>query len=67
MKTNITVCEMAAIALGLDKDAISKLIINGSNYLSPPAVDLNNSKKSDVITGFHRDFGLITAHAPTRF
>jgi isopenicillin N synthase-like dioxygenase len=67
LQTNITVCEMTAIALGLERDAISKTIANGANYLSPPGMDLSKSKIGDVITGFHRDFGLITAHAPTRF
>lgn len=35
-KTNITIAEMTAIALGLDKDALSKTFVNGANYLSPP-------------------------------
>lgn len=30
-------------------------------------MDLAKSKIGEVITGFHRDFGIITAHAPTRF
>ena len=66
-KTNITIAEMTAHALGLEKDALSKTFINGANYLSPPAMDLSKSKLGDVITGFHRDFGIITVHAPTRF
>ena len=43
------------------------MIEHGSNYLSPPGVDLSKSKRGSVITGFHRDFGLITAQAKTRF
>ena len=43
------------------------MFINGSNYVSPPACDLTKSRQGDVITGFHRDFGLITVHTPTRF
>lgn len=66
-KTNLTVCEMAAVGLGLDIDALSKTILRGANYLSPPGVDLSKSKPGDVITGFHRDFGLITVQAKTRF
>lgn len=58
---------MTAHALGLEKDALSKTFINGANYLSPPAMDLSKSRLGDVITGFHRDFGIITVHAPTRF
>ena len=67
LNTNLTICEMTAIAMGLQKDAITKTFINGSNYISPPACDLNKNKQGDVITGFHRDFGLITTHTPTRF
>lgn len=65
--TNTTICEMAAESFGLERDAFSKHIKNGSNYISPPGVDLAKSKQGEVITGFHRDFGLMTAHAPTRF
>ena len=67
LNTNLTVCEMTAIAMGLDKDAITKTFINGSNYISPPACDLTKNKQGDVITGFHRDFGLMTVHTPPRF
>ncbi len=66
-QTNFTVCEMVAVGLGLDFYRITDTLKKGSHYISPPGVDLSKSKPGDVITGFHRDFGLITSQAKTRF
>ncbi len=38
--TGVTIAEMTAIGLGLPIDTLSKYIINGPTYLSPPAVNL---------------------------
>ena len=66
-KTTVTASQMLAIGLDLQPHQISQTFINGSNYLSPPAVDLTKNKINDIITGFHRDFGILTAYAPCRF
>lgn len=66
-QTTFTTCEMIAVGLGLDSDAISNTCLNGTHYVSPPGVDLSKSKPGDVITGFHRDFGLITIQGKTRY
>lgn len=66
-KVGLTVAEMAAIGLGLEKDAISSKMINADFYQSPPGADLTKSKVGDVITGFHHDFDLLTLHGKSRF
>ena len=58
---------MIAIGLKLPQDALSKTIINGLPYLSPPAVDLKTIKPGEIITGFHRDFDLLTVHGKSRY
>ena len=35
--------------------------------LSPTAVDLQRTKKGDVLAAFHRDFDLLTIHGKARF
>ena len=65
--TGMAVAEMMALGLGLNLKDISKTIENGSLYLSPPAVNLTKTKPGDVITGFHRDFSLLTVHGKCRY
>ena len=50
--------EMAAIGLGLEKDFLSKTVVNSNFMLSPTAVDLVKNKKEDVLAAFHRDFDI---------
>ena len=61
-QTGFKIAQMTAIGLGLPKDTLSKYIINGPTYLSPPAVDLMATKVDDMIGAFHRDFDLFTVH-----
>ena len=35
--------------------------------LSPTAVDLQRTKKGDILAAFHRDFDLLTIHGKARF
>ena len=59
--------EMAAIGLGLEKDFLSRTVINSNFMLSPTAVDLVKNKKGDVLAAYHRDFDLLTIHGKARF
>lgn len=63
----LTVAEMAAIGLGVEKNFLSNTIVNGAFMLSPTAVDLNSTKVGDVLAAFHRDFDLLTIHGKARY
>jgi len=63
----LTVSEMLAVGLGMEKDFFSKTIVNGTFHLAPTAVDLEKAKKGDVLAAFHRDFSLVTIHGKSRF
>jgi len=63
----LTVAEMAAIGLGLDKTYFSNYIANGDFMLSPTACDLERSKVGDVLAAYHRDFDLLTIHGKSRY
>lgn len=58
---------MAAIGLGLHKYALSDKIINGDFYMSPTGIDLSKSTPGNLLTGFHRDFDLLTIHGRARY
>lgn len=62
-----TVTEMAALALGLEKNALRKTIDKGAFMLSPTASDLQKNKVGTVLAGFHYDFDLLTIHGKARF
>ena len=58
---------MIARGFGIQLDYLSKHIVNGQKYLSPTAANLNKIKFGEVITGFHRDFDILTIHGKARF
>ena len=59
--------EMIALGIGLEKEDLRRTIENGFYFLSPPALNLHNSKPGDVISSFHEDLDLLTVHGKTRF
>mgnify|MGYP001949971174 CR=1 FL=1 len=67
LQAGLTLTEMTAIGLNLEENALKKYIENGTLYLSPPAVNLEETKLGDVITAFHRDFSLVTVHGKCRY
>lgn len=66
-RAGLTLSEMIAIGIGIDKNDLRKTIENGLQYFSPPAVDLSGTKQGDVITGFHQDLTLLTIHGRSRY
>ena len=63
----LTVAEMLAVGLGMDKEYLRRTIEGGAFHLAPTAVDLERTKKGDVLAAFHRDFSLLTIHGKSRF
>ena len=63
----LVIAEMTALGLGLPKDAFTKKIVNGDFYLSPTGIDLRKSYPVKLLTSFHRDIGLLTAHSKSRY
>lgn len=63
----LTVAQMTAVGLGLERNFLSNTIVNGAFMLSPTAVDLQTTKVGDVLAAFHRDFDLLTIHGKARY
>jgi hypothetical protein len=63
----LTVSEMLALGLGMEKSFLHNTVVNGAFHLAPTAVDLERTKKGDILAAFHRDFSLVTIHGKSRF
>ena len=64
---SLVIAEMAALGLGLQKDAFSRKIVNGDFYVSPTGIDLRKSEPGKLLTAFHRDFDLLTMHGRCKY
>ena len=69
MLHSVTTCaEMAAVGLGLERDAISKLMEFGPHLLAPTGSDLGAHREvGTVLAGFHNDLNLLTIHGKSRY
>ncbi|XP_062222195.1 uncharacterized protein LOC133921369 [Phragmites australis] len=62
------VAEMAAIGLGLPKDAFTFLMKEGPHLLAPTGSDLQrHGSEGTVFAGFHYDLNFLTIHGRSRF
>ena len=66
-KCSLIIAEMAALGLGLEKDAFTRKIVNGDFYVSPTGIDLRKSEPGKLLTAFHRDLDLLTIHGRSRY
>lgn len=63
----MTVAEMAALGMGLQKDSFTKLMINGPHKLAPTGSDLVKYDVGTIFAGFHYDFNFLTIHGKSRY
>ncbi|EQC35117.1 hypothetical protein SDRG_07351 [Saprolegnia diclina VS20] len=60
--------EMAAIGLGLEKDAFQKRMQHGPHLLAPTGSNFAKyGNLNDVLAGYHYDLNLLTIHGKSRF
>lgn len=60
--------EIAAIGLGLEKDALVKRINHGPHLLAPTGSNFNVfNTLNTVLAGYHYDLNLLTIHGKSRF
>lgn len=60
--------EMAAIGLGLEKDALTTRIQNAPHLLAPTGSNFARfNQLNDVLAGYHYDLNLLTIHGKSRF
>lgn len=64
-----TVAEMAAIGMGIEKDAFTKRMEGGAHLLAPTGFDLESKEEGEgtVISGFNSDIGLLTVRGKGRY
>jgi len=63
-----TVSEMAAIGLGLEKNAFTSLMKYGPHLLAPTGSDLGQwNKLGTVFASYHYDLNFLTIHGKSRF
>eukprot|EP00834_Sanchytrium_tribonematis_P001000 NODE_21_length_42443_cov_0.822808.p11 type:complete len:339 gc:universal NODE_21_length_42443_cov_0.822808:12606-11590(-) len=63
----MTICEMAAIGFGHQKDTFTRYTSGGPHLLAPTGCDLLNVKEGDVLAAFHYDLNFLTLHGKARF
>ncbi len=63
----MTVAQMAAIGMGLERDTFTKLMVYGPHKLAPTGSDLVKHKVGTVFAGFHYDFNFLTIHGKSRY
>ena len=62
-----TASEMAAVGMGLEKDAFSGRMKQGCHLLAPTASDLVKHDVGTAFAGFHYDLNFITIHGKSRY
>ena len=67
MKACFTAGEMAAIGLGLAKDAFTSRMEGGPHLLSPTGSDLQRYDVGTAFAGFHYDLNFLTIHGKARY
>ena len=63
----MTVAQMSALGMGLQKNTFTDLMMNGPHKLAPTAGDLAKFDVGTVFTGFHYDFNFLTIHGKSRY
>ena len=59
--------EMAAIGMGLEKDAFTKRMQEGAHLLAPTGTDLERYDVGTTLAGFHYDIAFMTIHGKSRY
>lgn len=67
LEASYTAAEMAAIGLGLDKDAYTSKMVGGPHLLAPTGSDLMKYDVGTTFAGFHYDLNFLTIHGKSRF
>jgi hypothetical protein len=67
VNSGLLAAEMAAIGMGLDKDAFTSRMHQGSHLLAPTASDLIKFDVGTAFAGFHYDLNFITIHGKSRY
>ena len=64
----ITVSEMAALGMGIDKDTFKNKMKGGAHLLAPTGSDLEKfNQEGTVFAGFHYDIAFLTIHGKSRY
>ena len=63
----MTAAQMAAVGMGLDEEAFTSRMDQGSHLLSPTASDLMKYEVGTAFAGFHYDLNFITIHGKSRY
>lgn len=58
---------MAAIGMGLEKDAFTKRMEGGAHLLAPTGSDLVRNDVGTTLAGFHYDIAFLTIHGKSRY
>jgi isopenicillin N synthase-like dioxygenase len=59
--------EMAAIGMGLDKEAFTSRMTGGPHLLAPTGSDLAKYEVGTSFAGFHYDLNFLTIHGKSRY
>lgn len=62
-----TVSQMAALGMGIDRDAFSRRMEGGAHLLAPTGSDLKKNDVGAVFAGFHYDISFMTIHGKSRY
>ena len=66
-RTTMTVYEMTALALGLDRKAFTKISSGNERYLIPGGSNIGRERVGTVFTAYHYDFNLTSIQGRTRY
>ena len=69
MNSALSVAELLAIGLGLDKDALTKLMKGGAHLLAPTGTDMEKyaGQVGTTLAGFHYDISMLSLHGKARY
>eukprot|EP00347_Sterkiella_histriomuscorum_P021411 403334068 len=62
-----TAAEMAAIGMGLEKEAFTSRMTGGPHLLAPTGSDLQRYDVGTTFAGFHYDLNFLTIHGKSRY
>jgi len=67
LQAGVTAGEMAAIGMGLDKNAFANKLQGGAHLLAPTGTDLLRYDVGETLAGFHYDIAFLTVHGKSRY
>lgn len=66
-QASFTCAEMAAVGMGISRDAFTKRMEGGAHLLAPTGSDLEKNDIGTVFAGWHYDISLMTVHGKSRY